>query len=80
MSEKCCGNCMNHVPNDKPVTYVAHSYRGLGGYWMCSRTGEPKKCENGKRCKHFDDRYIDDDRVEEWIGKIHGKRDKQNQS
>lgn len=79
MSEKCCGNCMNHVPTGREVSYVPHIYRGNGGYWMCARTKETKRCEHGKRCKHFEDRYDNDERVEEWIGKIYGKRDRQNQ-
>jgi len=73
-----CGTCMYLVQARNPKHEAIKSGKGKGqtGWWKCScenatNFGQYRVCQDGAKCKHWDNKYESDKKLEKWIAKCY---------
>lgn len=75
ISDRCCGNCMYHVPCKKNQKIRSGFYRNPIKYWKCKFSNRTTKNDHVCGCGKFENRYKPKDRGEEWVTSLYAKEE-----
>lgn len=78
MNTHTCGDCMHLLPNvdideHNPPLIERGEGKGQPAYWVCMCKEARRNYKqgrfdtDGKRCSHFDDKYANPRRIDDWL-------------
>ena len=71
-----CGSCIYHIPTKRKLAPKIKEGKGIGepANWVCGCKGckhyeKGRVCEDGYGCEHYENRYENEEKVNEWLPK-----------
>lgn len=74
-----CETCKSMLPaKSRGIKIKSGKGKGQIGYWMCKNPLcrhylEGRVAEDGKRCPYYEDKYENEETVDEWVANCHKK-------